>query len=384
MRKIAVVTVGRSDYGIYLPVLRKIEKHRDLELHLIAAGMHLTPAFGNTIKAIAGDGFDIADQIDLSLSSDSPEAIAKSMGLGTIGYAQALNRAKPDILLLLGDRFEMHAAAVAALPLRIPIAHIHGGELTQGAIDDALRHSMTKLSHLHFVATEEYARRVEQMGEEPWRIVVSGAPSLDNLRETKRLELGEFSRRFGIQEREHFLLVTYHPATLDFGVLENRFEELLAALTESHHPILFTLSNADSGGQKINRMIRDYVAEHSSAQLVENLGTTGYFSALSLAAAMVGNSSSGIIEAASFGVPVVNVGTRQAGRMRAANVIDAGETRSLILSAIQQALSPEFAEKLTDLRNPFGDGHASEKIVNRLASQELGPSLLVKQFRDLL
>jgi UDP-hydrolysing UDP-N-acetyl-D-glucosamine 2-epimerase len=384
MRKIAVVTVGRSDYGIYLPVLRQIERHPDLDLHLIVAGMHLMPAFGNTIDAIIADGFSIGDQIDLSLSSDSPEAVAKSMGLGTICYAQALARAKPDILLLLGDRFEMHAAAVAALPLRIPIAHIHGGELTLGAIDDALRHSMTKLSHLHFVTTQEYARRVEQMGEEPWRIVISGAPGLDNVRETERLELGEFSRRFGIQERDRFLLVTYHPATLDFGVLENRFKELLAALAESGHPILFTLSNADSGGQQINRMIREYVAEHSSAQLVENLGTAGYFSAMSLAAAMVGNSSSGIIEAASFRVPVVNVGTRQSGRIRAANVIDAGETRTLILSAIQQAVSPEFGEKLTHLQNPFGDGHASEKIVERLASQELGASLLVKKFRDLL
>ena len=383
MRTIAVVTVSRSDYGIYLPVLRKIRERPGLKLHLIAAGMHLSPAHGNTIDIIEADGFEIGDRVEFPLQSDSPEAISKAMGLGTAGYAEALSRVRPDILLVLGDRVEMHAAAIAAVPLRIPIAHIHGGELTQGAIDDALRHSMTKLSHLHFVSTAEYGRRVAQMGEESWRILVSGAPSLDNLQQTKLLTGSEFERQFSVPSGRDFLLVTYHPATLDAVPVEQRFQEVLDALEGAGSTILFTSANADAGGHAINRMIREYVDRHRNARLVENLGTQGYFSAMSLAAAMVGNSSSGIIEAASFHLPVVNIGIRQQGRVAGGNVIHTGNSQAEIASAIQKARSPEFRSQIASTANPYGDGRAAEKIVERLEKVPIDDTLLIKKFNDL-
>jgi UDP-hydrolysing UDP-N-acetyl-D-glucosamine 2-epimerase len=383
VRTIAVVTVGRSDYGIYLPVLRKIGQRPGLKLHLVVAGMHLSPAFGHTVDAIETDGFEIGDRVEISPPSDSPEAVAKSMGLGTIGYAQVLAKVRPDILLLLGDRFEMHAAAVAAVPLKIPIAHIHGGELTYGAIDDSFRHSITKLSHLHFVSTAEYGRRVAQMGEEACRIVVSGAPSLDNLHDTKLLGAADFHRQFGVSGGQDFLLITYHPATLEAAPVEQSFQAVLYALEASESVVLFTLANADSGGQTINRMIRDYVEKHPKARLIKNLGTQGYFSAMSLASAMVGNSSSGIIEAASFHLPVVNIGTRQQGRMAGPNVLNSDNSHVGILRAIKKAQSPEFRRKIASASNLYGDGKASDRIVDKLESVQIDNNLLIKKFSDL-
>ena len=382
MRTIAVVTVGRSDFGIYLPVLRRIAADKSLKLRLIVAGMHLSPAFGETVKAIEAAGFEAADRVDMLLASDSPEAIAKSMGLGTIGFAQAYSRNKPDLLLVLGDRFEMHAAVVAAVPFKIPVAHIHGGELTFGAMDDSFRHSITKMSHLHFVSTDVYARRIEKMGEEPWRVTVSGAPGLDNLRNLRRLDRASFARRFGIRLPKNFLLVTYHPVTLENEDPARRFRTLLSALESAGQAALFTMANADTGGHAINQMIRDHVATHRSAQFVNNLGTQGYFSAMALATAMVGNSSSGIIEAASFKLPVVNIGNRQAGRVRGANVIDTGSSAPEILRGIRQACSPAFRRSLSNLVNPYGDGRAAERIVNRLKTQDLRGNLIVKTFYE--
>lgn len=383
MRTIAAVTVGRSDYGIYQPVLRRIADERALGLHLIATSAHLAQEFGETVKAIEADGFTIGDRVEMLLASDSPEAVAKSMGLGAIGFAQVYARERPDILLVLGDRFEMHAAVVAALPFKFPVAHIHGGELTRGAIDDALRHSMTKMSHLHFVSTQTYRRRIEQMGEEPWRITVSGAPSLDNLHSTKLLTRVEFTRRFHLKIARDFLLVTYHPATLDDKSAEEQFRSLMSALETCGFPFVLTLANADAGGRAINRLIREVVERCPEAQLAANLGTQGYFSAMSLATAMVGNSSSGVVEAASFRLPVVNIGNRQAGRLQAANVINTGCSRSEIISGIQQACSKEFRKGLDDLENPYGDGRAAERIVERLKSVKIDSHLLVKRFHDL-
>lgn len=383
MRHIAAVTVGRSDYGIFQPVLRALHERGNLRLSLIVAGMHLVEGFGRTVDAIEADGFEIAARVQMLLASDSPEGIAKAMGLGTLGYAQALAQIRPDILLLLGDRFEMHAAGVAAVPFKTPIAHIHGGEITEGAIDDALRHSLTKLSHLHFVSTKEHGQRVIQMGEEPWRVTVSGAPGLDNTRHVKLLERAAFEERFGVRLGDEFLLATFHPVTLEFEQAEAQFAELLAALDEIGKPVLFTMANADTGGQAINRMIRDYTSQSPAAHLVENLGTQGIFSAMALTSAMIGNSSSGIIEAASFGLPVVNVGTRQAGRVRGDNVIDTGNGRAEIVEAIRRATSQEFRAGLTGLVNPYGDGFAADRIVDRLSTVELGSRLLVKKFHTL-
>jgi UDP-hydrolysing UDP-N-acetyl-D-glucosamine 2-epimerase len=363
--------------------LRAIDADPDLDLRVIVSGMHLAPEFGRTVNFVEQDGFEVHDRIEMLLASDTPEGIAKSMGLGIIGYAQAFSRSKPDMLLVLGDRFEMYAAAVAALAFVIPVAHIHGGELTVGAIDDALRHSMTKLSHLHFVTTETYARRVIQMGEEPWRVTVSGAPSLDNLRYMGFLSAADLETKFGLSLAQAPLLVTFHPVTLEFDRTEWQVSELLQALHHTRMPIVFTMPNADTGGHKIIRMIQEFVSTHDSVWLVDNLGTQAYFSVMALAAVMVGNSSSGIVEAASFRLPVVNIGSRQGGRVRAENVIDVGYESGDISRGISLALDPEFRNSLGDLANPYGDGYASERIVSRIKEVSLDSELLMKRFFDV-
>jgi UDP-hydrolysing UDP-N-acetyl-D-glucosamine 2-epimerase len=383
MRTLAVVTVGRSDYGIYLPILRAIEADADLRLHLIVSGAHLSPEFGMTVDAIEADGFTVADRVEMLVSSDSPEGTAASMGLGLIGFSRVFQRSRPDMLVVLGDRFEMFAAALAALPFCIPVAHIHGGEVTHGAMDDALRHAMTKLSHVHFVSTAEYGRRVEQLGEDPWRVVISGAPALDHLRTLTLLSPSEIESRFGIAMTPAPLLVTFHPATLEPGQTEWQTRELLAALERAGLPIVFTQPNADAGGRRIGSLIDEFVPTHPLARRVDTFGTAGYFGVMRGAAAMVGNSSSGIIEAASFGLPVVNVGTRQAGRVRAANVIDVGNTSDEILAGIRQAVDPAFRAGLTGLVNPYGDGQAAAAIVERLRTIPLDDRLRVKRFRDV-
>lgn len=379
MRNITVVTVGRSDYGIYLPILRRIQSHPDLELRIIASGMHLSPAFGRTVCRIESDGFEIDERVEMLLSSDTPAGVAISMGLGLVGFAQAYAHRRPDILLVLGDRFEMHTAAVAALPFNIPVAHIHGGELTQGAIDDAFRHSMTKLSHLHFVAADEYAGRVIQMGEEPWRVVVSGAPALDNLRSAALLDRAELTSRFRLPA-EPYLLVTFHSVTLESENTEFHVTELLEALRLAAFPVVFTGPNADTRHSVIVDAIRRFVGEYANAGFIDNFGTMEYLSAMRFAAAVVGNSSSGLIEAPSLGVPVVNIGTRQQGRIRAKNVIDSGYDRAQIVTAIRRATEPGFRAAAEKTINPYGNGHAAEVIVDRLARVELGSSLIVKKF----
>ena len=376
------MTVGRSDYGIYLPVLEALRDRGDINLEIIASGTHLLPQFGFTLDRILADGFSVSERVEMLLAGDTPESVAKSMALGALGFSQAFARNRPDILLVLGDRFEMHAAALSALPFRIPVAHIHGGELTFGAMDDALRHSITKLSHLHFVSLPEYGRRIERMGEEPWRITVSGAPSLDVLNRFTPLSEGLFFERFKLAPVRDFLLVTHHPVTLsdDFG--QSEMEELLAALDAAQRPVLFTMPNADSGNLGIRAQITRYAASRGFAQITESLGLEGYATAMSLAGAMVGNSSSGIIEAASFALPVVNIGERQAGRVRGVNVVDVAPRRALILEAIQRVASPGFRASLKGAGNLYGTGHAAPKIAERLASVEINLRLLTKNFYD--
>jgi len=383
VRTIGAVTVSRSDYGIYLPVFRAIQADPELQLCLYVGGMHLSPEFGQTVREIEADGFGICERIEMLLSSDTPEGVAKSMGLGTIGFAQAYARSRPDILLVLGDRFEMYAATVAALPFKIPVAHIHGGESTEGAIDEAIRHSITKMSHLHFVTTEVYAQRVIQMGEEPWRVIVSGAPSLDNFHRIQLLSREELEKQYGLDLRSPFLLITYHPVTLEYDQTEIQMRELLAALAELAATVVFTYPNADASGRLIIQMIQEFCARRRQAQLIVNLGTQGYFSMMGYAAAVVGNSSSGIIEAASFKLPVVNIGSRQRGRVRGKNVIDVGYTRAEILAGIEKAISPEFRATLADIVNPYGDGHAAGRIVDKLRHIELSNQLLGKRFHEM-
>ena len=338
MRSVAVVSVGRSDYGIYLPILRQIQTEPDLKLLLFVSGMHLSPRHGSTIHMIEADGFPVTEKVEMLSNSDSPVDIASAIGRGVIGFAQVYEHVPLDILVTLGDRFEMYSAVLAALPFNIPVAHIHGGEITKGAIDDALRHSMTKLSHLHFVSTQTYAKRVIQLGEEPWRVTVSGAPSLDNLETIKYLDRSTLQKQLGIDLGKQVLLVTFHPVTLELENTEIQIAELLSAIEQSNCPALFTIPNADSGGGLIAEKITTFVATHANAKLVDNLGTQAYFSLMKYAAAMVGNSSSGIIEAPSFSLPVVNIGLRQEGRLRGKNVIDVPYNTNAILKGIRQAL----------------------------------------------
>lgn len=381
MRTIGIVTVSRSDFGIYTPVLRAIQARPDLQLRLYVGGAHLESEFGRTVTSIEAEGFEIHERIEMQLS-DTPEGVARSMGLGTIGFAEAFGRNRPNLLVALGDRFEMHSAVVAALPLRIPVAHIHGGELSQGAIDDALRHSITKLSHLHFVSTAEYARRVIQLGEEPWRVTVTGAPSLDNLKTVDLLSRSELEREFGLDLSKPFLLVTYHPVTIEAEQTEVEIRSLLSALDHLRMPVVFTWPGADAQSHFIIETIEQFARKHSFVQRAVSLGTRAYFSMMNLAVAMAGNSSSGIIEAASFRLPVVNIGNRQSGRLRPANVIDVGSSSSEVLAGIKRAIDPDFRGGLATLQNPYGDGNAAEKIVNTLASVEINQRLLMKRFQD--
>ncbi len=382
-RSLGVVTVARSDFGVYLPVLRRIQQDPRLELRLYVSGMHLSPEFGNTVEMVEASGFPIADRVQLDLDSDSPECAARAMGKGVSGFSRVFARRRPDLLVVLGDRFDMFPAALAALPFKIPVAHLCGGELTEGAIDDALRHALTKLSHLHFTETEEYSRRVRQMGEEAWRVHTVGNPSLDNLHSLRLLTAPEISARVRLDSTKPFLLVTFHATTLEFEQAGRQGDDLLAALRSVRLPVLFTMPNADPGGREITERIRGYVAAHPQSKLVDNLGTELYFSVMSRAAAMVGNSSSGIIEAASFLLPVVNIGNRQKGRPRPANVLDVGYSPRDIRTGIAKALRPRFRASLRSLKNPFGDGHAAERIVRRLTAIPINDRLLTKRFQDL-
>lgn len=383
MRTIAVISVGRSDYGIYLPILRKLKADPEIKLHLIVSGMHLSEKFGMTVNLIESDGFEVDYRVEMPLDSDSPESISKSMGTGIIGFATVFSGFRPDVLIVLGDRYEMYSAAVAALPFNIPVAHIHGGELTEGAIDNSLRHSMTHLSHIHYVSTEESRDRVRQLGIEDSRVVITGAPSLDNIHEVEFLDKQDLEAQFGLNLSEAPLLVTFHPVTLEYEQTERYMTELLAALDVWNRTIVFTVSNSDTGGAIIGEMTQKFIENHPKAFMIDNLGTQRYFSLMTFAAAMIGNSSSGLIEAPSFGLPVVNIGTRQQGRTRGSNVIDVGYSRHEITAGIAAALEPKFHQSLSGKLNPYGNGQASARIVSHIKTVNINQDLITKRFVDL-
>ncbi|MEP6756257.1 MAG: UDP-N-acetylglucosamine 2-epimerase [Chthonomonadales bacterium] len=383
MRSIGVVTVGRSDYGIYHPLLKALQADPEIDLHLYISGMHLSSDHGFTADAVEADGYQIADRIDLGVTSDTPEDIATAMGESVAGFAQSFARWKPDILVVLGDRYDMFGAVLAALPFLIPVAHIHGGELTFGAMDDSLRHSLTKLSHIHFTSAAEYARRVIQMGEEPWRVHVTGAPSLDNVREYQMLSREELEAKFDLDLSEPFLLATYHPVTLEFEQTPNQIIQFLDALDQVGMPVIFTMPNADTSGSIIRAAIQAYTMTHTDASIVENFGSLAYFSMMKIAAAMVGNSSSGLVEGGIFQLPVVNVGNRQEGRLRGPNVIDCGYETEEIVFAIKRATTKYFKSALDETAGVYGDGNAVGRIMEVLKSVELGPALVAKRFYDV-
>jgi UDP-hydrolysing UDP-N-acetyl-D-glucosamine 2-epimerase len=350
--RVAVVTVGRSDYGIYFPVLRLLQADRQFDLQLVVAAAQLDPNQGNTVEEIEKDGFPIAARVPMRLHGDSRKDAALAIGAGVQEFVAAYGELLPDIILLLGDRYEMLAAAIAALPCRIPIAHIHGGELTFGAIDDAIRHCITKLSHVHFAATAEYARRIEQLGEELWRVHTTGSPVIDSILSMEPIPRAELEAEIGF-DLSRTLLITYHPVTLEPNPAEH-ISAVLTAVSTFGHSLLFTHSNADPHRSEIIASIKTLVDKTRSARLLVNLGHRKYHSVQRHVAAMVGNSSSGIIEAASFRLPVVNIGIRQAGRVRSANIIDVGNSREEIWRGIEKALSPsrictEMAERRREL-----------------------------------
>lgn len=382
-RTIAVVTGARSEYGIYRPILKALRAEPGARLRLLACGMHLSREFGHTVELIERDGFKVAERIETLLSSDTPEAIGKSMALGVAGFAQSYARDRPDLLLVLGDRYEMFAAVAAALPFALPVAHVHGGESTEGLIDEAIRHSITKMSHLHFVTTEAYSRRVAQLGEDPSRVFVTGAPSLDNLKDCRQLGDEELSRVLGLPLDPAPLIATFHPVTLEYERTADHVNALLAALEGADRPIVFTYPNADTAGRVVIEGIERFVARHPRARALPSLGTDVYFALLARAAAMIGNSSSGIIEAASFELPVVDIGNRQRGRIRGANVLHAEPGQAAISAALHKALDPGFRRSLKGLVNLYGDGHAAERIARILVERPLDQALLEKRFHDL-
>lgn len=383
-RKICIITGTRAEYGLLKGVIKDVASAEDCTLQLIATAAHLSPEFGMTIDEIEGDGFTVDERIEILLSSDTAVGVAKAMGLGLIGFADVFARLKPDLLVILGDRFEILAAASAAMVAKIPIAHIHGGEITEGAFDDAIRHSLSKMSHLHFVAAEPYRQRVIQLGEAPDRVFLVGGLGIDAIRRLKLLNREELQSALGLEFGERNLLVTFHPSTLDEDSASEQMNCLLSVLAEMSETtrLIFTMPNADSSSRQVSNLIHDFVAQHANARAFTSLGQLKYLSCLQFMDAVVGNSSSGIAEAPSFGIGTIDIGDRQAGRIKATSVIECHADPVSIKEAFQKLYSPEFRARLPRTVNPYGNGGASEAIVQVLRSQPL-KGLLKKKFHDI-
>jgi UDP-hydrolysing UDP-N-acetyl-D-glucosamine 2-epimerase len=383
MRRLLIATAGRSDYGIYRPILKRIEADPALDYALLVTGQHLSASGGETVREIERDGRPIAARIALPETASSRAAVSEAMAAVLSGTGALLADGGFDIVVVLGDRFEMFAVAASCVPFNVPVAHIHGGEVSFGAIDDALRHAMTKMAHLHFAATEDYARRIRQLGEEDWRVTVSGAPALDTIINAELPARATLSRRFGLPLDEAPLIVTFHPVTRQFGEAERQTRALLAALEAVDLPVVLTAPNADVESEVIRVLLDDFLARRPGRSwLVESFGALNYLAMLREAKAAVGNSSSGLIETPGFALPSVNIGDRQAGRTRAANVIDCAADAQAIESAIRKAVDPAFRASLAGMANPHGDGNAAERIVSTLRDVVLDARLVNKIFVD--
>jgi len=385
MIKCCVITGSRAEYGLLRPLMDLIKESKDFRLQLLVTGTHLSPDFGMTRGQIEEDGFHIDEQVEMLLSADTSTSVAKSMGLGLIGYADALYRLKPDWVIVLGDRFEILAATIAAYVANMPIAHISGGEVTQGANDEAFRHSITKMSYLHFTALEEYRQRVIQLGEASERVFNVGALGVDNILHMRLLTPAAIRKQLQFDVSKPYALVTYHPVTLEGVASSRNFSHLLKAL--DRYPdlqVIFTLPNTDEGGRIIIKMIQDYVEDNKSKAIsFTSLGTLKYLSILKYATVVIGNSSSAIVEAPSFKVPVVNIGDRQKGRIKASNIIDVADTEKAIVTGLQQALSADFKEHCRKVINPYGDGTAALRIIKVLKMTGKVRSIK-KDFIDIL
>lgn len=377
-KNIGVVSVGRSDAGIYQSVLSQVQNSDLLNLQLYVTGGHLAPEFGNTWQDFKKTGIPIYRKIVSTLASDSPEAISKSLALTTLGFAESFAESAPDCLVILGDRFEMMGAALAAMPFVLPIAHIHGGETTEGAIDEAIRHSLSKLSHIHFATTEKHANRIIQLGEEPWRVHVVGAPALDTILKKERS-----CNDFSFDTDKPFILCTYHPVTLNFKDTALDFQKILNALHLVSLPVVFTYPNSDTNGRVIIKMIEEFLITHKTSMAFDHLGIERYSMLMRKASVVVGNSSSGIIEAGSFPTPVVNIGDRQKGRVCGENVISTACVESNIVLSIKKALTSDFKIEIKDMENPYGVGNAAPKIVEILENLVIDQRLTMKTFYDL-
>lgn len=379
---VAVFTGTRAEYGLLYWLLKDIQGDRQLKLHLFVSGMHLSPEFGLTWQQIADDGFVIDEKIEILLSSDTAVGTAKSMGLGVLGFADALSRLKPDVLVLLGDRFEALAAAQTAMILRIPVLHLHGGEITEGAYDDAIRHAITKLSYLHGTSTEEYRRRVIQLGESPDRVENVGAIGLDHLRRGSFMTVPELASSLNFSLQKPYFVVTYHPVTLGNEPPESSFIALLEALDAfPDHQIILTYPNADDGGRKIIPILEAYASRQTSRVLAfPSLGQVRYLSAVKHSAAVIGNSSSGVIEVPAFDVPTINIGERQKGRLAAKSVLNCPADTQAIVTTLRQALARAYKAEGEVINNPYGQGDASARIIKMIKSLEFVPA---KTFYDI-
>jgi len=380
--KICVVTGTRADYGLLRPLMNEIKKDQELQLQIIATGMHLSPEFGLTYREIEEDAFTIDKKIEMLLSSDTPVGITKSIGLAIIGFADALHQLQPDLLILLGDRYEILAAAQAALIAKIPIAHIAGGDTTEGAFDESIRHSITKMSHIHFVTNEKAFQRVKQLGENPRFIYNVGSTAIDSIINIVPMDRSELEKALQFKFLQKNLLITFHPVTLECQASGRQFNELLKALHDlgSEIGLIFTKPNADPEGREIIRLIDDFVSSHSNAVTYTSLGQKLYFSLIKYVDAVVGNSSSGIYEVPSFKKPTVNIGDRQKGRLMASSVINCAPEKSEIEKAIREA----FVKDCSDTVNPYGDGNSSAKIIQIIKSIDDCKSLLKKHFFEII
>ncbi|MDF2803980.1 MAG: UDP-N-acetyl glucosamine 2-epimerase [Anaerocolumna sp.] len=383
-KKICVLTATRAEYGLLKPIIEKLQLIPEFDVKVVATGAHVSPEFGLTYKEIEKDGIMIDKKIDILLSADTPAAISKSMGLAMIGFADYFESHRPDMLIVLGDRYETLAVATVAMNLRIPIAHLYGGETTEGAIDESIRHAITKLSFLHFTSIEEYRNRVIQLGEDPERVFCVGAIGIENILNEKLMSKPELEKSINFQLDKPYAMVTFHPVTLE----DNRAEEQVRALLEvcalyRDIKFIFTKANADAGGRLINNLIDDFIDKNDHTIAFTSLGMTRYLSALKYCTMVIGNSSSGLVEAPSFDVPTVNIGDRQKGRLQASNVINCKPIKDEIKNAIEVALSKEFKQKAKNTINPYGDGNTSQKIVDTIKDFILSDKVnLKKKFYD--
>ena len=384
-RKICFFTGTRAEYGIMSRLMRMVADSQEFEIQIIATNMHLSPEFGLTYKEIENDGFVINKKVEMLLSSDTANGTLKSMGLAVIGFADALEELKPDLAVILGDRYEMLAAAQSCLIYKIPVAHLYGGEITEGAYDDSIRHAITKMSCLHFTSTEEYRKRIIQMGEQPERVFYVGSLGVDNIRNEAAMPLEELEKSLDFKLGTKFLLITFHPVTMENSTAAAQCDDLLKVLEDinDEYQLLFTLPNSDTDGRVIVSKVKDYVNAHSGKSLaVTSLGKKRYYSALKYAFAVIGNSSSGLVEAPSFGIPTLNIGDRQKGRARGESIVDVATTYQDIKSGLQKALSADFRQIAASAKNPYEKTNTLQNIFDVLKNYPLD-NIVKKHFYDI-